>query len=257
MTCSSVSRTVAPRNGGPAGQQLVQDRAQGVDVGERPDLLGLALGLLGGHVAGRAQDRVGRRQAASVQRLGQAEVGDLGRAVGGQQDVARLQVAMDDSMPVRLGDAARPASRPARPPAGPARACRRASVQAAALDVLQLEERQAVGLADVVDLDDVGVLQPGDRLGLGQEADRCFGPAWAPPGSSSGAGAIQQDLTGLVHHAHAATAQLAQDLVALDRGDDEVVASRAVADCTEKSASGCRPTVGSEAPWGDTAPVPP
>ena len=47
-----------------AGQQLVEDRPQGVDVGERPDLLGLALGLLGGHVAGRAHDRVGPRQAA-------------------------------------------------------------------------------------------------------------------------------------------------------------------------------------------------
>ena len=39
-------------------------------------------------------------------------------------------------------------------------------------DVLQLEERQAVGLADVVDLDDVGVLELGDGLGLGEEADR-------------------------------------------------------------------------------------
>ena len=39
-------------------------------------------------------------------------------------------------------------------------------------DVLQLEEGQAVGLADVVDLDDVGVLELGDGLGLGQEADR-------------------------------------------------------------------------------------
>ena len=90
-----------------ADQQLVQDRPQGVDVGERADLLGLALGLLGGHVAGRAQDRLGRRQARfDVQDLGQAEVGDLGRAVGGEQDVARLQVAVDDPQPVRLGDAA-------------------------------------------------------------------------------------------------------------------------------------------------------
>ena len=36
--------------------------------------------------------------------------------------------------------------------------------------ILQREERQAVGLADVVDLHDVGVLQAGDGLGLGQEA---------------------------------------------------------------------------------------
>ena len=47
----------------PAGQQLVEDRPQGVDVGRRADLPGLPRGLLGGHVAGRAQDRAGPRQA--------------------------------------------------------------------------------------------------------------------------------------------------------------------------------------------------
>ncbi len=43
-------------------------------------------------------------------------------------------------------------------------------VQAAAVDELQREERPAVVLADLVDLHDVGVLQPGDGLGLGAEA---------------------------------------------------------------------------------------
>ena len=42
--------------------------------------------------------------------------------------------------------------------------------QAAAVDELQREERQALVLADLVDLHDVRVLQPGDRLGLGAEA---------------------------------------------------------------------------------------
>ena len=123
-------------------QEFVQDHAQRVDVGERADLLGLALGLLGGHVAGRAQDRLGRRQARfDVQALGQAEVGDLGRAVGGDQDVGRLQVAVDDPQPVRLDDGAgqgldqrrRPPRRPGGAVEGP--------IQAAARHVLQLEER--------------------------------------------------------------------------------------------------------------------
>ena len=42
--------------------------------------------------------------------------------------------------------------------------------QAAAVHELQREEGLAVVLADLVDLDDVGVLQAGDGLGLGAEA---------------------------------------------------------------------------------------
>ena len=61
------------------------------------------------------------------------------------------------------------------------------SVQAAPVDVLQLEVGQAVGLADVVDLHDVGVLQAGDGLRLGQEAGGGLGAGvGAAPGSSSG-----------------------------------------------------------------------
>ena len=42
--------------------------------------------------------------------------------------------------------------------------------QAASLEVLQLQEGAAIVVADVVDLHDVGVAEPGDGLGLGQEA---------------------------------------------------------------------------------------
>ena len=212
------------RRGGPerrpAGQQLVEDRPQGVDVRRRARLPGLTAGLLGGHVAGRAHDQVGPRQGRlAVQHLGQAEVGDLGRAVGRQQDVGRLQVAVHDPQPVRLGHRAGQlfdqAGRPLRRPGGAVEL----PVQAAAGHVLQLEEGQAVGLADVVDLDDVRVLEPGDRLGLGQEAGDGLGRRHGRrPGSSSGAGAIEPDLACLVDDAHAAAAQLAEDLIAGDRG---------------------------------------
>ena len=36
--------------------------------------------------------------------LGQAEVGDLRRPVVGQEDVGRLEVAVDDPQPMSLGD---------------------------------------------------------------------------------------------------------------------------------------------------------
>ena len=81
-----------------------------------------------------------------------------------EQDVGRLQVAVDDARPVRLGDAAREPSRSARPPAAAGQGVPSSrSVEAAAVDEFQREERQAVGLADLVDLHDVGVLQAGRR----------------------------------------------------------------------------------------------
>ena len=147
----------------------------------------------------------------------------LGVAVGGQQDVGRLQVAMDDALAVGLGDAARhgfdqlggPLRRPGRAVETP--------VQAAAVDVLQLEERQAVGLADVVDLHDVGVLQPGDGLRFGQEADGGLDAGMgAGQDHLQDAWSVQEDLSAAVDDAHAAAAQLAQDLVAGDGGDDAV-----------------------------------
>ena len=106
-----------------------------------------------------------------------------------------LQVAVDDPQPVRLGDAAgQRLDQRRRPPRRPGGAVE-PPVQAAALDILQLEEGQAVGLADVVDLDDVGVLEPGDGLGLGEEADGGDGVGvGAGQDHLQGAGAVQEDL---------------------------------------------------------------
>ena len=80
------------------------------------------------------------------------------------------------------------------------------------------EVGEAAGLADVVDLDDVGVLEAGDGLGLLVEPRQ---------GDGAGVGAgqdhlerdqtIQVDLAGLVNDPHAAPAQLLEDLEA---GDD-------------------------------------
>ena len=135
-----------------------------------------------------------------------------------EQDVGRLQVAVDDA--ARRGRACiAPASvshqRP--PPRAAAAACRASlPVEAAAGAELQREERPAVVLADLVDLHDVRVLQPGDRLRLG----RGSGPARPPPAWPpariifSATTRFSAALPGLVDDAHAAAAQLAQDLVA-------------------------------------------
>jgi hypothetical protein len=45
---------------------------------------------------------------------------------------------------------------------------------------LQRQKIMLVVLADLVSLDDVGVGQPGDGLGLGPEAEQKPDPAWGP-----------------------------------------------------------------------------
>jgi hypothetical protein len=86
-------------------QHLVEHHAQRVEVG-----LGrrcLAGDHLGRHVGGCPADGVcvGERRLVVVERLGEAEVDDLEQvAVGrllGEDDVRRLEVAVDDALAVR------------------------------------------------------------------------------------------------------------------------------------------------------------
>ena len=57
-------------------------------------------------------------------------------------------------------------------------------IQTAAGAVLQREERHAVVFADIIDLDDVRMLQPGDGLASVWKRPARRPPAWSPPGSS-------------------------------------------------------------------------
>ena len=82
----------------PARQQGVEDGAQAVDVGRRRDRAATAQRLLRGHVGGRPHDRAGLGQLdALLEPLGQAEVGDVRLALLVQQDVRRLEVAVQDA----------------------------------------------------------------------------------------------------------------------------------------------------------------
>ena len=90
-----------------AGEQLVEQHAERVDVGGRGTASprtcsGLAYsGVISCRPAPSARAS-GRR--ARVEQLGDAEVEQLGRAVGGHQDVGRLEVAVDDQVLVRVLD---------------------------------------------------------------------------------------------------------------------------------------------------------
>src|SRR5947209_136919 len=62
----------------PAGQQFVQDYAQGVHIRGRTDVLATAFRLLGRHVTGCADENAGARQVhIRIQLLGETEVGNL------------------------------------------------------------------------------------------------------------------------------------------------------------------------------------
>ena len=98
-----------------------------------------------------------RQVGVRAHRLGQAEVGDLGRAVGREQNVGRLQIAMDDSLAVRLGDGPRQRfDQRGRPFGRPGRAVQLLR-QASPLEVFELEVGPAVVVAEAIDLDDVGM----------------------------------------------------------------------------------------------------
>ena len=80
------------------GEHLVEDDADRVDVGLRADRV--ALRLLGREVLRGAQDRPRLRHVRRA-RPGDAEVGDLRAVLGVDDDVVRLEVAVDDPALVR------------------------------------------------------------------------------------------------------------------------------------------------------------
>ena len=76
-------------------------------VDEGASVIGLAAGLLGGHVFGRTDDNAASGLVRVVpEAFGQDEVGNLGTAVGGQEDVGRLEVAVEDPLEVGNVDGA-------------------------------------------------------------------------------------------------------------------------------------------------------
>ena len=141
-----------------------------------------ALGLLRRHVGGRAEDRLGSGQLGlGVQHLGQAEIGDLGRPIGLEQDVRRLEISVDDPFPMGFGDGP---SEDFHQPGGLHRRPRptvQHPVETASGQVFQFEKGETAHLSDVVDLHDAGMTKAGDRVGLGTETRAAIdGPACWP-----------------------------------------------------------------------------
>src|SRR5262249_59771468 len=97
--------------------------------------------------------RAGTRLAAVLrQPLGQAEVGDLGRTVLHQQDVVRLEVAVDHALAVGVVHGLGQLPHEHGGVAGQLGRAGNLLVQAAAVDVFQREVGATVVLSDLVDV---------------------------------------------------------------------------------------------------------
>ena len=159
-----------------AGEQGVQHAAQGVDVRaavERP-----GLDLLGGGVGEGGQDHAGAGQlgVGRVERLGDPEVGEehlLGFVVGGQreQDVRRLDVAVDQLVLVRGVEGRGHLRDDPHRPLGGQQAARllQGRLGVDAVDVGHGQPQAGRVLAPVEHRHDVAVGEPGDDVGLAQE----------------------------------------------------------------------------------------
>src|SRR5262249_24828458 len=87
----------AAKKGRTARKRLVQDCLEGVDVRGGADLLGRSPRLPGSHEAGGTEHLAGERMpCAGIDELGEAEIADLENAFLRQEDVAGLQIAMND-----------------------------------------------------------------------------------------------------------------------------------------------------------------
>ena len=169
-----------PLEGRPAGEELIEHAAGRVEVAAGVDVL--ALRLLGREVLRGADHglRLGHRRVGVGDGAGDAEVHHLDRIVRADHHVRRLDVAVDDAHPVRVGQGVQDAlGDPGGLVAGQLAPLVEDLAQGLALDVLHDDEGDivrpavrvhALVLAGVVDRDDRGVVEAGAGLGLSAEA---------------------------------------------------------------------------------------
>ena len=196
-----------------AGEQLVEHDADGVQVRRLVDRR--ALGLFRGEVLGGPDDRAGFRHLARA-RARDPEVGHLQASLGIDEHVVRLDVAMDDAVPVRepergedlAGVVDRELDR--RGPAGDDQLLERATVEVLHRDVVG-----ALGLASVVDRNDVRMREARRVLGLAAEAlDELLVAGVALVQDLDRDATAEHLVFGEIDVRHAAHAELALDAVA-------------------------------------------
>ena len=177
-------------------------------------------GLLRTHVGGRAQREAGLRQALAggVHGSGDAEVGEHA-SLALEQDVLRLDVAMDDALP--LGVSQRVGHRPGDPQRVRQRElglARQAVPERLALHVGHGEPEPAGRFTGVVDRQDVRVVEPGGEPDLPDEPLGAQRVRQLGMEDLQGDGAVVPEIAGEIDRGHAATAELALEQVAVGQG---------------------------------------
>ncbi len=195
---------------GLAGHQRVEDRAQAINVRRQGDRPTATRRLLGAHVGRRAQDRAaGRQLVVGLDQLGQAEVGDVGVPVSVDQDIGRLQVAVEDSAHVSVLNGVGRLDHQGRDGAMVVAVRGELLREVAPDDQLHAEVALTFVLADFIHGDDAGVVEKRDGLGLVLKPTQ-LGVVGQEPGLHhlEGDRPVEADLPGPVDHAHAAPPQL-------------------------------------------------
>ena len=198
------------------GEALVEHEPERVEVGAPVELA--AAHLLGRQVLGRAHHHVvaGEIVVGDVEALGDAEVGEQHATVGGDEDVARLDVAVHEAGAVGGVERARHGRADVDRELGPeALLAVEQLAQALAVDELHHDGLAAVVLEHVVDGDDVRVVQPGDGDRLAPEAlgdDRIGGEVRLEP--LDGDLAVELDVGGQPHLGHPAVPDPPLEVVA-------------------------------------------
>src|SRR6185295_18669470 len=202
-----------------AGQHLVEHDAQRVDVDAMVDIL-RRLQLLGRHVVGRPDGEVGLGQLRGfgIDPLGQPEVGELDAAGRVDEHVLGFDVAVDDPFLVgelqRLADVEGDLDRAV----GHDPLLAQDVAEADALDELHHEEHEVPFNAVVEEVDDVRVVQAGERSGLPVEAEPEFLLGRERAGQDlEGDVAVAPGFPGPVDDAHAAAGHELLDHEAVER----------------------------------------
>ncbi len=200
--------------GQPAGDGLVEDYAQSIQVASRGRRF--AHSLFRRHVARGAHDRSRLGEGDGRGGPSDTEVSDLRFAFGGEKDILRLYVAVDHAPGVgstkRLGNL--------RPDGGDVGRCERFPpgdplLQRAARHVLHRDVGGPVrGLAPVVDLDDVRVREGRrvQRLALEALGELAVARVLSPE-HLEGHVAVEDLVAGEVHLAHPSATQGADDVI--------------------------------------------
>ena len=201
-----------------AGQQLVEDHAQAVDVAAAVDAVRLAPGLLGAHVGRRAQHlAVDRHRDLARLALGQAEVHQVRPAVAVEHDVDGLTSRWTTPCSWAYCSASATAATSSAASRGGGRLAdsRSASVTPSTKSLTRYG--QPSRLADLVDRHDRRMPQLGDAAGLAQEPlDVAFAGHLPRSRNLDRHDAVELRVAGLVHRAEGARPHQIDELVAAE-----------------------------------------